>query len=158
MSYDVLIHLGDDPYEPPDDLLDVETLVRAFDSFPPFANAGITWADERWHDDPRFAGLMLFLANHAPAESDDGTFNYASGEAQVCRVSIASPDAAGVAFVRRLARHLASAWREHVRPSGGLIANAGDVAPLNVARRPRRSRSGRWSGATPAEHVAGRHG
>jgi len=23
MSYDVLIHLGDDPYEPPDDLLDV---------------------------------------------------------------------------------------------------------------------------------------
>ena len=72
MSVDIRTLCGRDPYSA-DRTVPVSRIVELIDSYPPVAERGISWSNQRFVDTPPWRGLCMELLNDARAhfERDD---------------------------------------------------------------------------------------
>ncbi len=114
MSYDICITRAPSPeYEELEGLLDVTALISAFNQFPTFAAAGVTWANEGWFNLPGWSGMTIELEDHAPSEDRDGNYDYTTGEAAACWMHMSFADDSAMLAFCELALNLARATGAH---------------------------------------------
>jgi hypothetical protein len=109
MSYDIRIMKGDDPYSAPFEPLNVTMLIEAVNSFPPFAERGITWSNERWLEYQPWEGLVMHLEEYEPTEAELGGGEEKMGSADACNVHISYGTESDLAQCIALAVRIAEA-------------------------------------------------
>ena len=113
MSYSIYITHGEYDHHSSDDTLPVADLIRAFDDFGPFRKAGATWHNRQWEDLPGWQGLCVFPTEHAPAELEDGSFDYYGGEMMVLQLCMSLQSKGDMERCCDLAAHLARRLGAH---------------------------------------------
>ncbi len=109
MSYDIRLMKGDDPYGDPVEMLDVSTLIEAVNRYPPFAERGITWANQRWNEYTPWEGLAMDLEEYEPSEAELERKEGPPGVADACNMHISYGTESDLRACLELALHIAKA-------------------------------------------------